>query len=243
MPLTCAEKAGCHHQPYSRPFAHIPKPTGLPFLHTTFAAGDIYSFAPQSTEAEIHKAWIEIPAATNVACGEDGRILGTYYIKPNQPSLGSHVCNCGYIVSPEAQGQGVASTMCEHSQTVVVSMGFRTMQFNLVMSPNERAIRLWKKLGFSVVGTLPRAFHHQRLGYVDALVMFKELATCPPGRGRAFGTGRFTVNPLRVRPRRPETPATTCRPSSRASCPASSPARQTRSHMPNIRYPAPVPER
>ena len=163
-----------------RLFARTFKRTGQaiwPFLQSTLGTGDTYPFAPQSTEAEIHSAWVEMPAATYVACGEGRRVVGTYYIKPNQPGLGAHVCNCGYVVAPEAQGQGIASAMCEHSQVVAVSMGFRAMQFNLVVCTNERAVRLWKRLGFSVVGTLPHAFHHQRLGYVDALVMFKELQT------------------------------------------------------------------
>jgi ribosomal protein S18 acetylase RimI-like enzyme len=146
-------------------------------LHATFSSGDTYAFSPDSSEAEIHRAWVEAPAATFVACAPDGRLLGTYLLKANQPGLGSHVCNCGYVVTPEAQGQGVASAMCEHSQQEAVSMGFLAMQFNLVVATNERALRLWKKLGFHVVGTLPRAFRHQRLGFVDALVMYKELAT------------------------------------------------------------------
>ncbi len=158
-----------------RPYTESDWPSLWSFLQPTFAAGDTYAYSPQSTEAEIHTAWIDYPAATFVACAEDGRVLGTYYIKANQTGLGSHVCNCGSVVAPEAQGQGVASAMCEHSQAVAVSMGFRAMQFNLVVSTNERAVRLWKKLGFAVVGTLPKAFHHQRLGYVDALVMFKAL--------------------------------------------------------------------
>jgi len=107
----------------------------------------------------------------------DGQVLGTYFIKPNQPGLGAHVCNCGYVVAPAAQGQGIASEMCQHSQAEAKAMGFRAMQFNLVVSTNQRAVRLWRKLGFSVVGTLPRAFRHLHLGYVDALVMFKELST------------------------------------------------------------------
>ncbi len=152
-------------------------PLVWPLLHATFASGDTYAFSPESSEAEIHKAWVEAPAATYVACAQDGRLLGTYILKANQPGLGSHVCNCGYVVAPEAQGQGIASAMCEHSQHEAASMGFLAMQFNLVVSTNERAVRLWKKLGFHVVGTLPRAFRHQRLGFVDALVMYKELAT------------------------------------------------------------------
>jgi ribosomal protein S18 acetylase RimI-like enzyme len=146
-------------------------------LRDTFASGDTYAFAPDSSEADIHRAWIEMPAATYVACAAaDGRLLGTYLLKPNQPGLGSHVCNCGYVVAPEAQGQGVASAMCEHSQREALAMGFLAMQFNLVVSSNERAVRLWQRLGFDVVGTLPLAFRHQRLGLVDALVMYKVLA-------------------------------------------------------------------
>jgi ribosomal protein S18 acetylase RimI-like enzyme len=152
-------------------------PAVWPLLRATFEAGDTYAFSPDSTEAEIHTAWVEVPSATYVACAPDGRVLGTYMLKPNQPGLGSHVCNCGYVVAPEAQGQGIASAMCEHSQREAVAMGFLAMQFNFVVSTNERAVRLWSKFGFSVVGTLPRAFRHQRLGYVDAYVMFKQLAT------------------------------------------------------------------
>jgi RimJ/RimL family protein N-acetyltransferase len=119
--------------------------------------------------------WIEMPQATYVAKDPVGAVIGTYYLKPNQPALGSHVCNCGYVVSERARGQGVASLMCEHSQYEARRLGFRAMQFNLVVSTNEGAVRLWKKLGFDIVGTLPGAFRHPRDGYVDAFVMFKEL--------------------------------------------------------------------
>jgi hypothetical protein len=102
-------------------------------------------------------------------------VVGTYFIKPNQPGLGDHVCNCGYVVSPSAQGQGIAARMCEHSQQWAVANGFRAMQFNLVVATNERAVRLWERLGFSAVGRLPGAFRHQRLGFVDASVMLKQL--------------------------------------------------------------------
>jgi ribosomal protein S18 acetylase RimI-like enzyme len=158
-----------------RPFSASDWPAVWPLLQTTFAAGDTYTFSPQSTETEIHKAWIELPAATFVACDESGNILGTYIIKPNQPGLGAHVCNCGYVVAPSAQGQGIASQMCEHSQKLAVEMGFRAMQFNFVVATNTGAVRLWKKLGFEIVGTLPGVFQHQKLGFVDAFVMFKRL--------------------------------------------------------------------
>lgn len=146
-----------------------------PILRATFETGDSYAFSPQSSESDIHAAWIEAPLATYVVSDAKGQVLGTYFIKPNQPSLGSHVCNCGYVVADAAQGQGLASALCEHSQTEALAMGFLAMQFNLVVSTNERAVRLWRKLGFKVLATLPRAFRHQQLGLVDAFVMFKEL--------------------------------------------------------------------
>lgn len=150
-------------------------PALWPILRATFEAGDTYAFSPQSTEEEVRKAWIETPSATYVACAPEGGVVGTYYIKPNQPGPGAHVCNCGYVVASAAQGQGIASALCGHSQAEAVSLGFRAMQFNLVVSTNERAIRVWRRHGFVVVGTLTRAFHHRQLGYVDALVMYKEL--------------------------------------------------------------------
>ena len=153
-----------------------------PLLHATFAAGETYAYAPDSSAAQIHHAWIEAPAATYVAGAPDGQMLGTYYIKPNQPGLGAHVCNCGYLVAPEAEGRGVATAMCEHSQREALAMGFLAMQFNLVVATNVRAVRLWQQLGFAVVGTLPGAFNHRRLGLTDALVMFKTLAA-PSGAG------------------------------------------------------------
>ena len=147
-----------------------------PILQQIVRAGDTYTFLPQSAEEEIRRAWVEAPAQTFVACDSEGQVLGTYFIKANQRGLGAHVCNCGYVVAPAAQGRGIAAQMCEHSQTQALAMGFKAMQFNFVVSTNIRAIRLWERLGFTVVGRLPGAFHHQKLGYVDALVMFKQLA-------------------------------------------------------------------
>jgi ribosomal protein S18 acetylase RimI-like enzyme len=158
-----------------RPFAAADWPQVWPILRDTVRAGETYAFAPESTEGEIRQLWIEAPARTFVACDADGAILGTYFIKANQPGLGAHVCNCGYVVAASAQGRGIAAQMCTHSQQEAAVLGFRAMQFNFVVATNTRAIRLWERLGFSIVGRLPGAFNHRRLGYVDALVMFKQL--------------------------------------------------------------------
>ena len=133
-------------------------------LEPVFRAGETYAFSLDISEAEAHHVWSEVPVATFVALNAGEEVLGTYYIKPNQPALGAHVCNCGYVVAEQARGRGIASAMCEHSQTEARARGFRAMQYNLVVSTNEGAIRLWKKHGFAVIGVLPGAFRHARLG-------------------------------------------------------------------------------
>ncbi|WP_411846376.1 N-acetyltransferase family protein [Roseibacillus persicicus] len=145
-------------------------------LEPVFRAGQTYVYSPEITEQEARGVWVDEPRATYVVV-DGGELLGTYYLKANQPGLGAHICNCGYIVSENARARGVASSMCEHSQAEAVSKGFRGMQFNLVVSTNKGAIRLWERLGFKIVGTLPGAFCHPEMGYVDAHIMFKNLKT------------------------------------------------------------------
>lgn len=146
-------------------------------LEPVFRAGETYVFAPDISEEEAHNVWVSMPPCTYVAVDENGHPVGTYYIKPNQPGLGAHVCNCGYIVAASARGKGIASLMCEHSQREAVAQGYESMQYNLVVSTNEGAIRIWEKHGYQIMGTLPEAFRHPRLGLVDAHVMHKRLKT------------------------------------------------------------------
>ena len=144
-------------------------------MKPVFAAGDTVTYAPDITEAEAFAAWIKAAEATFVAKDDRGNIVGSYYLRANQPGLGSHVANAGYVVSPDARKRGIAAQLCEHSQEEAKRRGFRAMQFNIVVSTNEGAVRLWEKLGFQVVGRVPEAFQHKQLGYVDALVMWKKL--------------------------------------------------------------------
>lgn len=157
-----------------RPYEHDDWQPLWEILRPVFRAGTTYVYSPHISESEAKDVWIDKPLATFVA-EDNGTILGTYYIKPNQPGLGAHVCNCGYIVSTEARGRGIASKLCEHSQEEALSRGFLSMQFNLVVSTNEMAVRLWKKHGFDMIGTIPSAFFHSEHGYVDAHIMHKIL--------------------------------------------------------------------
>ena len=138
------------------------------------ATGETYAYSPDTTRDQAYQLWFAAPAATYVAV-LDGEVVGTYYLKANQPAQGAHVCNAGYMVAPRARGRGVGRELCLHSQAEAVQFGFKAMQFNLVVSTNEGAVRLWESLGFKTVGSLPKAFKHPRLGFVDALVMYKWL--------------------------------------------------------------------
>jgi len=145
-----------------------------PIFHEVASAGETYAYPRDTTKEEARRLWMGAPRATFVA-EDQGKILGTYYIKTNQAGPGSHVCNCGYMVSSKTRGRGIATAMCEHSQKIAGQLGYKAMQFNFVAASNEGAVRLWDRLGFETVGRLPKAFHHPSKGYVDALVMYKWL--------------------------------------------------------------------
>ena len=106
---------------------------------------------------------------------DNGEIVGTYFLQANQRGGGAHVANCGYMTAPYATGRGVARAMCAHSLERARQRGFRAMQFNFVVSNNERAVQLWLKSGFEIVGRLRKAFEHPRVGFVDAYVMYRQL--------------------------------------------------------------------
>jgi ribosomal protein S18 acetylase RimI-like enzyme len=106
---------------------------------------------------------------------DHGEIVGTYFLQANQKGGGAHVANCGYMTAVSATGRGIARAMCAHSLDRARERGFRGMQFNFVISTNERAVRLWQSFGFETVGCLPGAFEHPTLGDVDAYVMYRAL--------------------------------------------------------------------
>lgn len=140
----------------------------------TIRAGETYTIDPSINEEAAKARWLGSDRETFVAV-EDGKIVGTYYIRPNQEGGGSHVANCGYMTAQAEAGRGVARRMCEHSMDHARARGFRAMVFNFVVSSNERAVRLWQSLGFDIVGRVPGAFKHPSQGHVDALVMFRTL--------------------------------------------------------------------
>jgi ribosomal protein S18 acetylase RimI-like enzyme len=149
-------------------------PAILEIILPVIREGTTYSLDPDIGAAEALAYWLSSDKETFVA-EEDNAILGTYFIRPNQAGGGKHVCNCGYITRAAVAGRGVARSMCQHSLAYARERGYRAMQFNFVVSTNERAVRLWQSLGFEIVGRLPGAFRHPVHGYVDALVMYQVL--------------------------------------------------------------------
>lgn len=143
-------------------------------LEPTIRAGETYPLPRDMGERDALAYWFG--AGHSVFVAEDaGSIVGTYYLRANTTGAGAHVANCGYMTARDCFGRGVARAMCAHSLEEARRRGFRAMQFNLVISTNERAVRLWQAMGFAIVGRLPGAFLHPTHGYVDALVLFQTL--------------------------------------------------------------------
>ncbi|MGB0496351.1 MAG: GNAT family N-acetyltransferase [Kangiellaceae bacterium] len=145
-----------------------------PIFHQIVKSEDTYGYDTDTSKDQAKEIWLNKPRKTYIFL-ENNQVLGTYYLNTNYAGPGSHVCNCGYMVTSLARGKGVATRMCEHSQKIAIELGYKAMQFNFVASSNEGAIKLWNKLGFETLTRLPKAFNHPNKGYIDALVMYKWL--------------------------------------------------------------------
>lgn len=142
-------------------------------MEPVIRAGETYALPRDMTKEDALVHWFA-PDRTVFVAQEQGRILGTYYLRANRPGPGAHVANAGFMVAGEAGGHGIGQALCGHALATAKTKEFRAMQFNFVVASNERAVGLWQRMGFAVMGRLPGAFDHPRLGLVDALVMFQE---------------------------------------------------------------------
>lgn len=143
-------------------------------FHEVIQTGDTYTNPPDTTRDDAYLKWMDPDASTYVAEDNDV-IVGVYLFKPNQPGYGSHVANASYIVSPKTQGRGIGRMLGEHSIEEARKAGYLAMQFNVVVSTNTAAVTLWKKLGFKIIGTSPKAFNHREHGFVDTYIMHRFL--------------------------------------------------------------------
>lgn len=123
---------------------------------------------------QIESIWINMENPIGVA-EQNGQIVGAYILKTNQPGYGDHIVNAAYMVDTSQRGQGIGSLLCGHSVEIARKLNYRGMQFNLVVSTNTGAIKVWKAHGFEIIGTIPGGFYHVEKGYVDAHIFFKKL--------------------------------------------------------------------
>ena len=145
-----------------------------PIFEEVIRKGETYPYPMETSREDCEYYWFDAAEKAYVA-EVGGRIVGTYHVKANKPGLGGHVCNCGYMVAADMRGRGIGRKLGEHSLKAAVELGYKAMQFNLVVATNEASMSLWPKLGFEVVGRLPDAFNFAGKEYVDAYVMYKIL--------------------------------------------------------------------
>lgn len=152
----------------------LEKPEVWLIIKSVIAAGDTYVFAPDTPEDEMMAYWFS-PDKHNYVAILDGKVVGTFWLRANQPGLGSHVANAAYMVAPEAKGRGVGERMAEYSLEEARRLGFTAMQFNFVVKSNVAAVKLWQKIGFEIIGEIPDAFDHQKNGLTNAYIMYRKL--------------------------------------------------------------------
>lgn len=143
-------------------------------IQEVISKGDTYAFDPNTPQNQMLDYWCGADKHTYVATVA-GEVLGTFVLKNNQPGLGSHVANGSYMVAEKAAGQGVGQAMGAFSIEEARRLGYRAMQFNIVVKSNTRALRLWQKLGFEIIGEIPEAFNHATLGYTNAYIMYQKI--------------------------------------------------------------------
>jgi len=150
------------------------KPAIWRIVKAVIAGGDTYVFSPDSSEAEMMAYWF-MPDKHNYVGVLDGEVVGTFWLKANQPDLGSHVANAAYMVSPDAHGKGIGKQMALWSLDEARRLGFKAMQFNFVIKSNTVAVKLWQSIGFEIIGEIPDAFDHVKNGLTNAYIMFRRL--------------------------------------------------------------------
>lgn len=166
---------GADQSLHIRPFKPADWPGCWAIIKPIIEAGETLAQPSDMAEVEARYWWLDTHQAVFVA-EQAGRILGSYYLTSNQPGRGAHVANGGFIVAPAAAGRGIGAAMGGHSLGAARALGFKAIQFNLVVATNEASLRIWDRLGFSRIGIVPKAFDHKQHGLVDAVVMYKWLA-------------------------------------------------------------------
>ncbi|MFB8088329.1 GNAT family N-acetyltransferase [Streptomyces sp. NPDC055992] len=151
-------------------------PAIWPFFHEIVAAGETFTYPLDLQEEDAADWWLlKPPNRTVVAVADDGTVLGTAKMNKNHMGNGSHIASASYMVDPKHSGQGVGRALCEYTIDWARTAGYRAMQFNAVVESNIAAVRLYRSLGFEILGTLPEGFNHPAKGFVGIHIMHRRL--------------------------------------------------------------------
>lgn len=146
-----------------------------PFFAGIVAAGRTYAYPDGLTSEQARGLWLEPPPGRAVVAVDGATVLGSAKMGPNRPGRGAHVATASFMVDPAYGGRGVGRALGEHVIAWARDAGYRSIQFNAVVETNEVAVRLWRSLGFEVIGTVPEAFDHPDHGLVGLHVMYLKL--------------------------------------------------------------------
>ena len=158
-----------------RTFAEQDWPQVWAIIREVVRAADTYTYDPAMTESQARAIWIQAPPGLTVIAEDGGHILGTAKMGPNRPGPGSHIANASFMVAGAARGRGVGGMLCRFALDWAREQGYAGMQFNAVAESNVAAVELYKRLGFTIIGTVPGAFAHPTLGRVGLHVMYRAL--------------------------------------------------------------------
>ena len=109
-----------------------------------------------------------------VAKVED-KVVGLYILHPNNVGRCGHQANTSYAVSSKVRGLKIGEKLVKDSLQKAKDLNYKLMIFNAVVKGNDRAIRLYTKLGFVKVGEIPKGFLLKDGKYQDIMVFYHSL--------------------------------------------------------------------
>ena len=137
---------------------HDDWPRVWPIIEAVVRAGDTFPYPVDLSEDDARAIWLDNgPGGRVTVALVSGEVLGTAKMGRNRPGPGAHVATASYMVADRARGLGVGRALVVDSLDWARAAGFAAMQFNAVVATNKSAVRLYESLGFTVVGTVPRA--------------------------------------------------------------------------------------
>jgi len=158
-----------------REFVEADWPQVWPIVREVVRAEDTFPYDPAMTSEQAHDIWV-VPAPGVTAVAVDGdRIVGTAHVRANRAGRGSHVATASFMVAAHARGRGAGTALCRFALDWAQRHGYTGMQFNAVVETNHAALEIYRRLGFSIVGTVPGAFDHPELGRVGLHILYREL--------------------------------------------------------------------